>query len=194
MRRLIALGTGVALLAACSAETGVDTTSTTRAPTTTVEVATTTTPGPTTTTTMTPSTTGVSDEPVPQGSGCTPGTDVLPDGTWYGLVADFNTDGISFDLACWFSGDDAVVAAAADGEESPPPNDYYVRNHNDLLRNLEVDASTPVTWYPSGAPDDVAEGTFADWTAHLAEEEIWFGVWVTITDGRVSEIEEMWVP
>ena len=192
MKSLIALGLAVALLTACSGEADVVTTSSTQPTTTTSGQETTTSTSLTPTTTVT--TTGVPEEAVPEGSGCTPGAGNLPDGNWYGLVADFSADGISFDLACWFSGDDAVVASAADGEESPPPNDYYVRNHNTLLRSLEVDASTPVTWYPSGAPDDVAEGTFADWTEHLAEEEIWFGIWVTITDGQVTEIEEMWVP
>lgn len=190
MKRLMALGLALALLTSCS-DAEVDTTSTIQATTTSGQETTTSTSlAPTTSVT----TTGVPEEAVPDGSGCTPGAGDLPDGNWYGLVADFSADGISFDLACWFSNPDATVAAAEDGEESPPPNDYYVRNHNDLLRHLEVDPSTPVTWYPSGAPDDVAEGTFADWTDHLAEEEIWFGVWVTISDGAVTEIEEMWVP
>lgn len=42
------------------------------------------------------------------------------------------------------------------------------------------------------APDDVADGTFSEWTVHMAEDEIWFGIWVTVADGQVTEIEEMW--
>ena len=77
-------------------------------------------------------------------------------------MADFDDDGISFDLACWFSGE-AATAAAEDGEESPPPNDYYVRNQNAQLRELGVDPDTPVLWHLSGDPSDSQQGTFSEW-------------------------------
>lgn len=130
----------------------------------------------------------------PEGSGCSPGTDVLPDGEWYGEVPTFDENSIGFDLACWFTGDAAVEAAAEDGEESPPPNDYYVRNQNDQIRVLVVDSDTPVTWYPSGDPNDVGEGTFSDWITYLEEADFRLGVWVTIEGGAVTEITEQWVP
>jgi hypothetical protein len=110
------------------------------------------------------------------------------------VVDSYDPQGISFDLACFFSGDAAVVAAAEDGAESPPPNDYYVRNQNETLRQLDIAATVPVTWYPTGDPQDIAAGEFSEWIGHLSQEEFWLAIWVTITDGEVSEIVEQWVP
>ena len=110
------------------------------------------------------------------------------------MVEAYDATGISFDLACWYTGEAAVAASAEDGEESPPPNDYYVRNENTQLRLLGVSAATPVTWYPSGDPNDAVAGTYADWTVFLDGQEFRNAVWVTIASGTVTEIEEQWVP
>ena len=186
------------LAAACS---GGAASSTTETPTTTTTVSTTTVAPDTTTSEMTtvttapisPTTTGDASL-APGGSGCTPGSGDLGDGLWYGEVDSFDADVISFDLACWFSGDAATAAATEDGEESPPPNDYYVRNENDLLRDLEVSADTPALWYPSGDPSDSVEGTFTEWTDFLVDRGFALGIWVTIENGDVVSIEEQWVP
>jgi hypothetical protein len=196
MRRLLLAVTILGLLAACSGDGG-DATTTSEAPgtTTTSEQATTTTTLLPTTTTIPPSTSSTEADPLaPEGSGCTPETAELPDGEWYGQVDDFDATGISFDLACWFTGEAADVAADEDGEESPPPNDYYVRNENDEVRLLTVTVDTPVTWYPSGDPNDVVDGTFADWTEYLESQEFRLGIWVTVLGGQVTEIVEQWVP
>lgn len=206
MRRLVALLAACILLVSCSSNgaEGDTTTSTETAPTTTTSApaattsttpeTTTTTSRPTTTNPPPPTTTTEGDPMAPEGSGCTPGTDVLPDGQWYGEVATFDENSIGFDLTCWFTGDAAVQASAEDGEESPPPNDYYVRNQNDQIRVLVVDSDTPVTWYPSGDPNDVGEGTFSDWISYLEEADFRLGVWVTIEGGAVTGITEQWVP
>jgi hypothetical protein len=191
------LTTIVVLLAACFGDGGDATTTTSEAPasTTTSQPVTTSTTAPPTTTTTAPSTSTTEPDPLaPERSGCTPDTAELPDGEWYGQVDAFDATGISFDLACWFTGEAAEVAAADDGEESPPPNDYYVRNENDEVRLLTVAVDTPVTWQPSGDPNEVVEGTFADWTEYLEGVEFRLGIWVTVTGGQVTEIVEQWVP
>ncbi|MGD2059973.1 MAG: hypothetical protein PVF87_03840 [Acidimicrobiia bacterium] len=188
------------ILAACSSNATEGTTTTTAvipttapADTTTTAPTSTTTAALTTTTTI-PTTTTTKDPRAPEGSGCTPGSEVLPDGEWYGAISAFDDQTISFDLACLFTGEAAVAASAEDGEESPPPNDYYVRNQNDEVRVLMVDADTPVTWYTSGDPNDEVTGTYAEWIAFLATQEFHLGVWVTIESGSVTEIAEWWVP
>lgn len=181
-----------------------DTTTTTTAATTTAPEPTTTTSRPETTTTTTastttttaPSTTTTLDtNSLAEGSGCTPGTpDTLPDGLWFGLVADAGGDEILFDLACWFTGDAAVLASAEDGEESPPPNDYYVRNLNPDLRALPVAADAEATWVAmEGDPTSAVTTGFPDWvTARSGTYP--FGVWLTIDGGEVTVLEEQWVP
>ena len=187
----------VMVVAACSGGTAASTTvmpTTTTTPSTTTVAPATTTSEVSGTTTAPIATTTTDASLAPGGSGCTPGSGDLGDGLWYGEVDSFDTDRIAFDLACWFSGDAATAAAAADGEESPPPNDYYVRNENDLLRDLEVGADTPVLWYPSGDPNDFLEGTFTQWTDFLVDRGFALGIWVAIEDDVVVSIEEQWVP
>lgn len=197
MRKLLALLAVTVLLAACSPDGSDESTTTSKSvvtTSTTVPATTTTTTLPATTTTESTTSTTEADPMAAEGSGCAPGTAELPDGSWYGLVADFDAVGISFDLACWFEGEAAAAAATEDGEESPPPNGYYVRNENDEIRILSVAPSVPLTWYPSGDPGDVANGTFTEWTEYLGGNEFRLGIWVTIAGGQVTEIEEQWVP
>lgn len=203
MRKLLALMATGMLLAACSDGTPDTSTTTTAAQTTTTSAAVTTTmtPQPTTTTTGAPTTTlppmtttSLVDALAPEGSGCTPGSQDLPDGLWYGQVSVFDDDGISFDLACWFTGDAATAAAAEDGAESPPPNDYYVRNQNTQLRELEVAPDIPVLWYLSGDPNDSQQGNFSEWVEFLETQDFRLSIWVTIDNGEVTAIEEQWVP
>ena len=201
MRRFGTLLAFIVIVASCTAE-GADQTTTTppddTTSTVTVEAATTTsTTAEATTTSSTPSsstTTAANDPLAAEGSGCTPGTDTLPDGDWYGGVRGFDEQGFSFDLACLYVGEAAAAAAAEDGEESPPPNDYYVRNENEKVRMLTVDSDTPVTWYTSGDPNDEVVGTYAEWVEFLATQESYLGIWVTIENGTVTEISEWWVP
>lgn len=162
----------------------------------------TTTSGPSTTTTLAPTTTTASSTTIPEdtnqlasGSGCTPGSETLPDGEWFGFVDDIGDTTLFFDLACWFTGDAAIIASAEDGEESPPPNDYYVRNQSDLIRELQVGPDVPVDFYPDGDPANYFVTTFAEWDS-LADDRggFFFGVWVTIEEGDVTRIVEQWVP
>jgi hypothetical protein len=196
MRRLTPLLLATALLVSC-AEDGTEGTTTTFASpgtTSTTQPAdtTTTVPAGTTTTAVPPTT--LDAGLAPERSGCTPGTDQLPDGEWYVVLVDFDSDGITYDLACWFIGDAAIAASAEDGEESPPPNDYYVRNENELVRELAVASDVPVTWYPSGDPNDVGQGSFSDWVEFLDTRPYFLGIWVIISSGEVTEIVEQWVP
>lgn len=130
------------------------------------------------------------------GSGCTPGSDdSLPDGRWYGLVDRADDRQLGFDLACWFSGEDAIRAAEEDGAESPPPNDYHVRNERDLLRTLAVDPEAPVVWYPDGGdPDDVTTAPYREWRSDREDRAFQLAVWLTVQGGRVVGVDEQWVP
>lgn len=132
---------------------------------------------------------------VADGSGCTPGSGPLPDGRWYGEIVDTEADSFDFDLACYFTGPDATLAASEDGAESPPPNDYHVRNDNRKVRELRVDGSSEVTWYPNaGDPGSEATITWAEWIEAVEDRGATLGVWIQIDDGLVTIVHEQWVP
>ena len=147
----------------------------------------------TTSTTSTPPTTAPSKAKA-DGSGCAPGAGDLPDGRWYGEVPAADGDGITFDLACWYSGEDAVTAAAEDGEESPPANDYYVRNDSATTRDVPVGADVSVEWYPTGDPNAVETVDYASWVSDRSSRSYQLAVWIEVRGGAVTSIEEQWVP
>ncbi|MFZ0624859.1 MAG: hypothetical protein WAN34_00015 [Acidimicrobiia bacterium] len=204
--RVLTLALVVCLVAACAGNgTSQPTTTTGPEPATTTSEAvassttstspTTTQPASATTTTIS-STTTLTKPPSDgaSGSGCTPGPGGLPDGEWYGFAEEANEASITFDLACWFSGDAAVLAAAEDGEESPPPNDYYVRNQNPQTREVAVDPGATVVWYLTGDPASETEGSYSSWLG-IRQERPWdLGLWITVDGGAVTSIQEQWVP
>lgn len=173
-------------------------TTTTEATTTTAEATTTTTEATATTTTTTTTeatTTTIDVNTLADGSGCTPGTDELGNGIWFGYVDSADATTIEFDLACWFTGDAAAQAAAEDGEESPPPNDYYVRNVNPQLRTITIASTAEVSWMPNpGDPSTQTVVPYADWLTGRMTRGYQPGVWVTIEGGEATFIEEQYVP
>ncbi len=128
------------------------------------------------------------------GSGCTPGTEELPDGEWFGFAAAAGPDEVQFDLACWFSASAAADAAAEDGSESPPPNDYYVRNESDQLRDVPVAAGTEVAQLsPTGGPDSTIVD-YGTWATGWSSRDYQPSMWITITGGEIVSIVEQYVP
>ena len=115
---------------------------------------------------------------------------------WFGYVDSTATASLEFDLACWFGGDGAILAAAEDGEESPPPNDYYIRNVNPQLRTIPVASDATVSWLPSsGDPSTQTTVPYADWlVGRAARTDYQPGIWVTITGGEATFIEEQYQP
>lgn len=134
------------------------------------------------------------DVPVAEGAGCDVGDAELPDGRWFGTVADLSADSVELDIACWFIGEDAVIAAADDGEESPPPNDYYVRNDSTETTTVEVGPDAVAVFYPTGGPDG-STGTVADLVSASEDRGGYpYGVWIEVSDGVVVSVDEQWVP
>ena len=104
------------------------------------------------------------------------------------------------DYAQLLTGDAAAAAATAHGDESPPPNDYYIVNDNPKLRTLSVLADAEVklttksdgtTAGPNGYPVSLAEfASLFNSTPAIRSSPYY----VTLTDGKVSLISEMYVP
>jgi hypothetical protein len=131
----------------------------------------------------------------------------LEDGRYFGYVKDLDPAGtLRFDLAYFYSGDEANRIAAERGDETPVPNDYYIVNDNPRLRRLAL------------APD--AEISVFDWN-HCCDERVQVDMatfaqvldsgvdgiendgallrggsqyWITLRDGVVTKIEEQFLP
>jgi hypothetical protein len=121
----------------------------------------------------------------PSGSGCTPGSDELPDGWWYGQLIRADGQNTLFDLACYYTGPAAEAEAARRGEEVD--NDHYVVDDNPADRAVTIAEDATASCVELGAglqmadctPDDVA----GDWN-----------VWIRVVDGEVDRLVEQYAP
>lgn len=130
----------------------------------------------------------------PHGSGCTPSSETsLPDGRWFGFAAETTDTSVAFDLACWFTGDARLAAAEEDGAPEPL-TDHYIRNNNELTRELPVADGATATFYLSGDPLSREQGDFAAWRDVVVQRGDLFGVWVETSGGEIVTVEEQWTP
>jgi hypothetical protein len=162
-------------------------------------------------------TTGLSPQPTrstgTMGSanpGCSgaPAPATLADGTYFGFVESLDVDSgtMGFDLACFYTGEEANEQAAQRGDEVPVPNDVYIVNDNTTIRDVPVDPSTGlllIDWNECcetspgaelaafasaiGGPDFVEIGG-RRYAGSLSPH------WVTIESGQVVLIEEQFLP
>jgi hypothetical protein len=121
----------------------------------------------------------------------------LEDGRHFGYAVGYERDGagdvMRFDLARFYSGDEADAAAAEDGvipSDGQIENDVYVRNTSTRLRDLRLagDAGITVVDCVGGC-----ELVVADLTT-LRQRPAPTPVWVTVEDGVVAAAEEMYLP
>ena len=216
MKRILILTVLVALLAAAcgddSAASTTATTTTTTAATTTMAPVTTTTDAATTTAIVTTTTAAVTTTTIvyavdsssffpdvlgsagdPNGSGCVVNADILPNGVWFGYATSVSGATITFDLACFFTGDAAVAAATADAAEA---FDFYIRNQNPKTYSVPIDGGAdvfivdPVTIeetqisaasWPSGASFVPCPGEFC-------------AVWLYVNGGQATGLVEQYLP
>lgn len=136
----------------------------------------------------------------------------LEDGIYIGFLQWVTTSGmtespeIQFDLAVWFSGDDAIRAAVDDGNDPPDGEVYYIRNldPSEIVLGVSDQVEVISTWYHyyerglenhpitfeqlaelwADPPDEM------EVTAHLRTSP-W---WITIVDGEVVSINEQYLP
>ena len=149
-------------------------------------------------------------EPTAANLGCTggPAPDSLPDGEYFGFIKSMNTSDqtMAFDLACFYTGEEANEEAAARGDEVPVPNDVYIVNDNTKVRTLTFDPSAKlrlIDWnqcceFAAGAEmqafaSAVDSGDFAEFNGFRYAGTM-SPYWVTIQDGRVVRIEEQFLP
>jgi serine/threonine protein kinase len=143
-------------------------------------------------------------------NGCSGGTapTILPDDTYFGKVERVDTDSqaLAFDLACFYTGDEANRVAAERGDEVPVPNDVYIVNDNTTIRNLTVDPGVKLLLIDWNRCCDPRPGASLDAFASSRESKQFVEIdgrsyagndayyWVTIEDGLVTRIEEQFLP
>lgn len=206
---LVAASCGGASTATTSTTTAV--TTTTSATTTSSVVETTTTTAPTTTTTAPTTTTTTSGQFFavdpgslfpdvfgasgdPNGSGCvTDGS--LGSGVWFGFATAVSGGVITFDLACFFTGDAATTAAQQDGAEA---YDFYIRNQNPATYDVAIAANADV-FIVQDTMDGIQSMQIA--TANWPSPESYIpcpgqycAVWLYVNGGEATGIVEQYLP
>lgn len=115
---------------------------------------------------------------------------------------------IDFDAAEWLTGEEAAEAAVADGmlrPGEPVPNDYYIRNPDtevvelDVAPDASIQGAVPVTALRPRPPCESCpsfeigvDEFFAAWENGLRPAR--GNYWVTTKDGEVVAIEEQYRP
>ena len=142
--------------------------------------------------------------------GCsgTPAPATLADGTYFGFLEGINVGGEAseFDLACFYTGDEANEQAAARGDEVPVPNDVYIVNEDPSTRNVSVDPDVELQLIDWNDCCETSPGAELDAFASALGEQDFVEIdsfryagglspyWITIEDGRIVVIEEQFLP
>jgi len=110
------------------------------------------------------------------GSGCSPGSEVLPDGEWFGFVVDATPAGIRFDLACL---------------EVPDAGHATVRNESSRLRSVPVADEAVVHRLRMGVEAAVS-GSYDEWRSRgCTTGADACAMWIFINDGEVTDAVEV---
>ena len=163
--------------------------------------------GPSTGPTGPTASTGATESSNPGCSG-TPAAATLADGTYFGFLESIDVgSGVSgFDLACFYTGDEANEQAAARGDEVPVPNDVYIVNDNPSTRDVPVDPSVELLLIDWNACCETSPGAQLDAFASALDEQDFVAIdgfryagglspyWITIEEGRIAGIEEQFLP
>ena len=122
------------------------------------------------------------------GSGCSPGSDTLPDGIWWGYLNEFSRTSVTFDLAC--------IVFLDESDNDPATEDYawVIENKNPRVRIVPVNPAAQVTcdWMhcPSN-PFPYLEWTDDDRLPHGDHFTKDNGLWLYVNGGAVTEIDDM---
>lgn len=107
---------------------------------------------------------------------------------------------LTFDLAYFYSGDEANAVAASRGDEVPVPNDVYIVNDNPKTRRYPLASAVLVKYIPAGVSTlkmgDI--GTFeqaVNGTAPTDYQDMRYtGWWIVITNGEIQSIKQQYLP
>jgi hypothetical protein len=130
------------------------------------------------------------------GSGCVVpgGSMILPDGIWFGFAEGIAPGVITFDLACFWTGQAAIDKATEDGEAA---FDFYIRNQNPTNREVPIDGAARV-WYLDATGDitliEIAPNQWPHPSSFLPCPGEYCSVWLYVNGGRATGIVEQYLP
>jgi hypothetical protein len=156
----------------------------------------------------TPSPTGTpSQEPTPSvtPSPSPSGPPVLADGRHFVLAERVRRAAtaptLEFDLAEFYTGEEANEVAEQRGDETPVPNDYYIVNDSSRLRRLPIAPGATVTYIPTDRCCEPVAGDLRAWIASVNGRRpgdypppaytYW---WIEVADGRIVAVEQQYLP
>jgi hypothetical protein len=164
-------------------------------------------PAPSTSPTRTPAASG-SPSPTPEPSETDApepsesGSAILEDGRHlvYVDTAFPSEDGparVRFDLVYFSTGAEAEEVAEDHGEDAP--NGYYIENDNPRLRTLPLADEVEVAYVPEGRCCELQPGNVDAWLESVLEtaqtdypeDAPW---WITVEGGRITRIEQQFLP
>ncbi|WP_436536137.1 hypothetical protein [Actinoplanes sp. HUAS TT8] len=118
-----------------------------------------------------------------------------PSGTQYGYITAVDTARrtVTYDKIDWFTGAAAAKACAADGVapgDGARCHDYYIRNHNRLLRTVSLSPTAKLTLQ---SPNDILVQLEISLAELAAEHDNRLFI-LTFTSGAVSRVAEQFLP
>jgi len=124
---------------------------------------------------------------------------VIEDGRHFVFVKRAKGGDLTFDLAEFYSGEEANEIAQERGDEVPVPNDVYIVNDNPKLRTVPAaDAKISVLDWSSCCDVivDLSFDDFAGYVAHPTDE--FHGTsspyWIRVKGGEIVSMEEQYLP
>jgi hypothetical protein len=125
---------------------------------------------------------------------------VIEDGRHFVFVKKTKGTSVTFDLAEFYSGEEANQIAEERGDEVPVPNDVYIVNDNPKLRTVPVSDSAKVKVYDwSKCCDDHTPISFEDFAGYVSDPTNDFHgtlspYWIRVQGGEIVKIEEQYLP
>ena len=107
---------------------------------------------------------------------------------------------LTFDLAYFYTGNEANTVAASRGDEVPVPNDVYIVNDNPKTRRYPIASTVSVKYIPTGVStlkmgDIGAFEQAVNGTAPTDYQDMRYtGWWIVITNGEIQSIRQQYLP
>jgi hypothetical protein len=122
---------------------------------------------------------------------------LLADGRWPGFIADVGGKTVSMDLVEFLTGDAAAKAwkkKNPTSEQDSPDNDYFIVNDNAKLRDLPLASTVEAVVLAAANPGTEKTIAVSGLKKHLGDQLSTTLFWFTVQQGKVTKIEQQFLP